>query len=91
MKFTKSSIPTGFILLQVMGAIWYISLYDAHPQSHVPIGFIVLMLFLAFNAGVVFVFTIVYYLYREKKQVWKMPFYVFFVFVCLSLLIDFVR
>ena len=91
MKLTKTSIPIGFMLLQVLGAIWYGSLYDIDFHSHTPIKFIVLILFLAFNAGVIVVFMIVYYFYREKKKIWQMPFYLFLLSVGLSLLIDFLE
>lgn len=89
MKVTKTIIPIGFIFLQILGVVWYVALYDLYPHSHIPINFIVLMLFLAINTGVLFVFSIVYYFYREKKIIWKVPFYVGFLFVGLSLLLDF--
>jgi len=91
MKLTKSSIPIGFILLQVFGLIWYVSLYDMHSNSHVPMGYIVLMIFLIFNVSIVVAFAIVYFFYREKKRVWQMPFFVFVIFVGVALLMDFVR
>jgi len=91
MKLTKSIIPIGFILLQLFGLIWYVGLYDMHSNSHVPIGYIVLMIFLIFNVGTIAVFAIVYFFYREKKRVWQMPFFVFAIFVGMALLMDFVR
>ncbi len=91
MKLSKPSIPIGFMLLQVFGLIWYVSLYDMHSNSHVPIEYIVLMIFLIFNVGTVAVFAMVYFFYREKKRVWQMPFFVFAIFVGVALLTDFVR
>lgn len=89
MRFTKTSIPIGFMLLQVLVAIWYGSLCGIDFHSYAPIQFIVFILFLAFNAVVIVVFMIVYYFYREKKKIWQMPFYLFLLSVSLSLLIDF--
>lgn len=79
------------MLLQVFGLIWYVALYDIHPNSDVPIGYIVLMIFLIFNVGTVAVFAMVYFFYREKKRVWQMPFFVFAIFIGVALLMDFVR
>ena len=87
MKLTKTSIPIGFLLLQTGGIIGYISLYEVHSF----INFIKLILFLEFNVGVIVVFTIVYYFYREKKKIWQIPFFIFLIFVGFSLLMDYLE
>ncbi len=91
-KFTKTSIPKGVVVVQILSFIVYVAfLSTIEHHAHIPAEFIMLVMFLVWSVIIVLIFSFIYFKFREKKQIWQMPFYIFFLFVGLSLLIDFLE
>lgn len=88
-KFSKTSIPRGVVILQILSFILYIIfLSTMQHHAHIPAELIVLIIFLAFNAVVIFIFAFIYFKFREEKKIWSIPFYIFLILMVSSVFID---
>jgi len=89
MKFTKTSIPKGVVVVQILSFIVYVAfLSTIEHHAHIPAEFIVLVMFLVWSVIIVLIFSFIYFKFRENKKIWSIPFYIFFVLGVLSVFID---
>ncbi|WP_299254508.1 hypothetical protein [uncultured Aquimarina sp.] len=64
--------PIIIIILQVISCIWYLIPSTSH--THVPGGFIRMIIFGGITLALLVITTILYIVYKPSELLWKIPF-----------------
>jgi len=74
--------PYIIIILQTLACIWY--LLPENSSTHVPGGFIKMIIFGSTALLLLIISTILYLIYKPSELIWKMPFIIFIIMILLG-------
>ncbi|WP_298538621.1 hypothetical protein [uncultured Aquimarina sp.] len=72
MNLTKQKVIFPLIVLQIVSCIWY--LLPSMSHTHVPGGFIRMLIFGGIALVLLVITTILYFMYKPTGLLWKIPF-----------------